>query len=94
MYSAGYPAWRPQTIPCAPVGTGTLSVVPGTLNPREIRPVTGYEPAPQPGARVLEVFTDRAGKRFIYFDHPYAEVYLPNEPKRYYFPRWHPLYSQ
>ena len=84
---ADYPVFQPRTIPCAPHGTGVyVSVYPGLLNPREIRPVTGYEPTPPAGSRILEVFEDRAGKKFIYFDHPNAETYLPNEPKRFYFP--------
>jgi hypothetical protein len=82
----GHPHQQPPTIPCAAHSTYTyVYVPPGAISdPTLIRPVTGYD-RPPPGSVILTVHEDRAGHKFIYHDDlPGAEVYLPNEPKRYY----------
>jgi len=86
---AGYAFRQPSTIPCPVQSLETyVFVPPGALSdPKLIRPVTGYESAP-PGSVVLTVHEDRAGHKFIYHnDLPGAEVFMPDEPKRYYFDR-------
>jgi hypothetical protein len=83
---AGYPLRQPPTIPCAPRSTYTYVYVPpgAVSDPKLIRPVTGYD-TPPPGSVILTVHEDRAGHKFIYHnDLPDAQVYMPNEPKRYY----------
>jgi hypothetical protein len=83
---AGHRLRQPPTIPCAPRSTDTyVYVPPGAFsNPKLIRPITGYE-TPPPGSVILTVHEDRAGHKFIYHnDLPDAQVYMPNEPKRYY----------
>jgi hypothetical protein len=85
---AGHRVRQPPTIPCAPLNTGTnVYVPPGAVaDPSLIRPVTRFEPRPH-GSVILPVFTDRAGKRFIYHDAlPGARQYLPGERSRYYLP--------
>jgi hypothetical protein len=85
---AGHDIGSPPTVPCAPSNTGENVVVPpgADTDPSLIRPLTGYDPIPR-GSRILPVFSDRAGNRFIYHDDlPGAQQFMPGERKRYYLP--------
>ncbi|MFL6649900.1 MAG: DUF4157 domain-containing protein [Sulfurifustaceae bacterium] len=84
---AGNALPQPATIPCAPHDTGELvAVPPGATDPTLIRRVTGFDPIP-PDSRILSVFKDDSGHRFIYHDNlPGAQQFLPGESKRYYLP--------
>lgn len=85
MELAGYSQPEPSTIPCAPRSTGMYVSVPPTGAINQIRPVTGREPSPPPGSAVFTVHEDIAGHKFVYFDdHPYAQKFVPDEPKRLY----------
>jgi hypothetical protein len=91
---AGHVHGYPETIPCRPRNTHMSVLVPpdAVRNPALIRPVSGFDPSPPPGLRVVPVWEDSDGQRFIYSDTlPGAKAYLPKEPKRFYLPshlRW------
>ncbi len=79
-------------VPCRPQGTGMHYVVsPAALkDPTQIRRLSGFDPIP-PGSRFAELQSDSSGKYFIYDDNiEGARQYLPDEPKRYYFPNGRP----
>ena len=86
---AGHRGDPPDTIPCRPRSLHmSVSVPPGAIrDPTLIRPITGFDPSPPPGSRVVPVWEDSDGQRFIYSDTlPGAQVHLPNEGKRFYLP--------
>jgi hypothetical protein len=85
----GYISDLPETVPCRPRNTHESVVVPpdAASDPSLIRPPTGYDPSPPPGSRVVPVWEDSDGQRFIYSESlPGAKAYLPNEGKRFYLP--------
>ena len=47
--------------------------------------MTGREPSPPRGSAVFTVHEDIAGHKFVYYDdHPDAQKFVPDEPKRLY----------
>jgi hypothetical protein len=79
-------------VPCKPQGTGMQYVVSPAAkkNPGLIRRLSGFDPIPE-GSRFAELMSDSSGKYFIYDDDiEGAKQYLPDEPKRYYFPNGRP----
>ncbi len=77
-----------NAIPCRPLAIGRWVVVPPAAHkdPSHIRRLSGFDPIPK-DSEIIEVYTDMSDKEFIYHDKiEAAKQYLPDEPKRYYFP--------
>jgi hypothetical protein len=80
---------QPETIPCRPRNIHLSVVVPpgAATDPRRIRPLSPFDDPPPRGSRVVPVWEDTAGKRFIYTELlPGAKQYLPEEGSRLYLP--------
>ena len=80
---------QPNTLPCRPWKTQLYVIVPpdAATDPKTIRPLTGFDPAPRKGSVVRTVYKDQGDKCFTYHDGlPGGRVYLPGEKERYYFP--------